>query len=435
MAGSPPFRRKVSIEKMNYAAHTRVTVYPFSRQVEGEEVIIGNPDTATFLVLPTDAVALLDDLSKGKTVGEVALAYQRKHGEVPDLDNLLDILERKGFVQSTAEQRLYFGPARDQLQKRRLAKKPAPVRFHFENFPQPLAQRLCSRQVLLVCSLLISLALIATLHDPVILPSWDAHYFTHHLTLMQLLVMAIGYATVFLHEMAHLVAARAVGVSSRLGISHRLWYLVAETDMTGVWSIPRTHRYFTFLAGPLLDTVSASILILLLFAEHHRWIALHPIGLQLSRAMLLTYLLRLLWQCHLFVRTDFYYVIATIFRCKNLIKDTEIFLLNQLSRLMPAVKPVSQIHIPPRERRFIRWYAVLWLLGRLAAVYVLVSISLPLTWHYGLMIGHIWHGGFQAHPYAFIDALVLFWLYFLTQGIGLFLFLRSCFQSRRYRYE
>jgi hypothetical protein len=52
---------------------------------------------------------------------------------------------------------------------------------------------------------------------------------------MQLLVMVIGYATVFLHEMAHLVAARgAVGVSSRLGISHRLWYLVAETDMTGV---------------------------------------------------------------------------------------------------------------------------------------------------------------------------------------------------------
>ena len=61
------------------------------------------------------------------------------------------------------------------------------------------------------------------------------------------------YGGIFVHELAHLIAARAVGVNSRMGISHRLWYLVAETDLTGLWSVTRNQRYLPMLAGMIVD--------------------------------------------------------------------------------------------------------------------------------------------------------------------------------------
>jgi putative peptide zinc metalloprotease protein len=409
---------------MNYTTNTQVAVYPFTRQSEGEEIVIGRPDTSVFLVLPFDAVELLDHLSNGKTVGEAKFLYQQKYGKVPDLEELLEVLESKGFVQLLVKNRTNQSYVA-------INKNNSSLKFHFTNFPRSLAQKLFSYQVLVSCGVLIGLALVALVVEPSLVPGWNAHFFPQNLTLMRLLVLTMGYFTVFLHEMAHLVAARAVGVSSRLGIGHRLWVLVVETDMTGVWGIPRSQRYLPLLAGSLLDATSASILILLLFAESHGWLVFPAIIVQLSRAMLLTYLLRLLWQCYLFVRTDFYFVVANIFRCKNLIKDTEVFLRNQVAHVWHSIRQVDQSHIPPREMQAIACYAWLWVLGRVAAIAVLIFISLPLTWHYGLVIFSIFNAGFQAHPYAFIDALLLTWLSLITQGAGVLLFIRSLYKSLR----
>lgn len=414
-----------------YTADILITVYPFTRQSEGEEVVIGRTDTAVFLVLPFDAVELLDYLADGKTVGEAESLYQEKYGEVPDMEDFLDFLERKGLVQplvnDIAEQPNVVIKTTDLPQP----KKPATVRFHFANFPQSLARKIFSRPMLLSCGVLIGLALVAITVEPSIVPGWGAHFFNENFTLMRLLLMMMGYATLFLHEMAHLLAARSVGVSSRLGISNRMWVLVAETDMTGIWGVPRNQRYLPFIAGPLLDAVSASVLTLIMFAQSRGWLVLHPVVFQLGRAMLLVYLLRLLWQCYFFVQTDFYFVIANFFRCKSLMKDTEVFLRNQLARLVRSRHRVNQSHIPRAERRVISCYAILWVVGRIAAVSSLIFISIPLMWHYFLAIFAVLSAGYQANPYAFIDALLIIFLVLAPQSVGLWLWIRSFRTTQR----
>lgn len=408
-----------------YPGGARVAVYPFTRQFEGQEVMIGRSDTAVFLVLPSDAVELLDDLAKGKTVGEAQSLYQQKYGEVPDLEDLLDILEQKGFVQLYLKDKAAQSHSVIKTTSRLRTAKPTPVRFHFANFPRSLARRVFSHHILISCGVLIGLALVAIALDSSIVPGWNAHFFKENFTLMRLVLLPINYFTLFLHEMAHLVAARAVGVSSRLGISNRMWYLVAETDMTGIWAVPRNQRYLPFLAGSLLDATSAAVLVLVLFAQDYGWVMLHPVVFQLSRAMLLTYLMRLLWQCYLFIRTDFYFVIANFFRCKSLMKDTEVFLCNQLARICRSIRRVDQSHIPVGERGVIRWYALLWLLGRIAALCSLLFITIPLLWHYYLMIFAVLNAGYQANPYAFIDGLLMAFLILAPQGFGFWLWIRS----------
>jgi hypothetical protein len=400
-----------------YTGDMLVAVYPFTRQSEGEEVVIGRTDTAVFLVLPSDAVELLDYLADGKTVSQAQSLYQEKYGEVPDIEELLDFLERKGFVQ--------FLEKNGNTAFVSSAEKPTQLRFHFANFPRSLAQRLFSRPVLISCGVLIGLALLAIALDPSIVPGWGAHFFQKNLTLMRLVLILMSYLVIFLHEMAHLIAARAVGVSSRMGISNRLWILVAETDMTGVWAVPRNQRYLPFIAGSLLDAVSASVLTLMLFAHSHAWLVLPKVIFQLSRAMLLIYLLGLLWQCYFFVRTDFYYVIGNFFRCKSLMKDTEVYLRNQLARFTRSVRKVNQSHIPAFERRVIRIYAILWLVGRIAAFGVLFLISIPLMWHYYLAVFGVLSAGYQTNPYAFIDALLMLLLVLTPKGVGFWLWIRS----------
>lgn len=413
-----------------YATDTSVEVYPFTRQLDGEEVVIGRPDTVVFLALPPDAVEILDHLADGKTVGQTQSLYQTKYGEIPDMEDFLVLLEQKGFVKPQCALALPLAIPDSILSSTADVQPQPPVRFHFANFPQPLAQLLYSRPVLIGTSFIIGLALAAVVVEPALLPGWDALLFTEHLTLMRVSLALLGYTTVFFHELAHLVAARAVGVSSRLGLSHRLWILVAETDMTGVWAVSKHQRYLPFLAGPLLDALSAALIILMTVAATYGWIRLPSGVLRLAQAMLLIYLLRLLWQCYFFVRTDFYYVITNFFQCKNLMRDTQIFLRNQLARLVRAGQIIEQRHIPAAEMRVIRWYALVWIAGRMVAFGALIFITVPLIYNYTLIIGAALMRGYTADPYSFIDALVMGALFFIPLAAGFGLWIRSLLKQK-----
>lgn len=396
----------------NYTTNSLVSVHPFTRQTEGSEVVIGIPGNELFLVLPHDAVELLDYLASGKTIGEAKSIYQDKYGEIPDLEDFIYGLERRGFV-------ILMG---DYSCDRTAAKTPDKSqidRYHFANLPQSLAQKIFSIPALIIYGFIIGLALVLAIAEPEIIPSWKAYFFQQNATLMVLALMAIDFAILFIHEMAHLIAARSLGVFCRLGISHRMWSVVAQTDMTGIWNVPRQKRYLPFLAGSLIDLVSAAILTIVLFACHQGWLAIHPIGLQLLQAWLLNYLMGLLWQGYFFMRTDLYYIFANFFGCKNLLQDTEIFARNQIGRIFPRIRRIDQSHIPAQEKRVIRIYTVLWLLGRTGAITILILINLPLMWHYCGSLFTTLSAGYSIHPYAFIDALFLLFLFCLTQVLGM----------------
>ncbi|HLO83547.1 MAG TPA: hypothetical protein VK203_00860 [Nostocaceae cyanobacterium] len=414
-----------------YTTDALVAVYPFTRQSEGEEVVIGHPETNVFLVLPFDAVEILDYLAVGKTVGETKLIYQEKYGEVPDIEDLLTFLQNKGFVKPLLSSQSELSPSLIQSAFVPSSPQVTKVRYHFTNFPRSLAQKIFSFPVLLGCGVLISLALMAIAFDSAILPSWDAYLFQEDITLTILVLTVLDSCKLFLHEMAHLIAARALGISCRLGISNRMWILVAETDMTGVWSVPRSQRYLPFLAGVILDATSAAVLILLFFSANNHWISLDPLVVKFGRALLLNYLLGILWQCYFYLRTDFYYVFANFFNCKNLMKDTEVLFCNQLARVIPWFRRIDQSHIPLAERRVISFYAVLWLIGRTAAMSALIFISLPLIWQYWKNLFTILSTGYQANPYKFIDALLIVFIVGVPQGLGFGLWIRSFFKNNK----
>lgn len=410
---------------IHYATDSRVAVYPFTRQDDGEAVIIGRLDTSTFLALPPDAVELLDHLAEGKTVGEAQSLYHERYGEVPDVADLLQQLESEGFVLPLVASSPGLTSAELQTSFASQSGTPPVVNFHFTRFPVALAQLLFGRAALCLYGLIMLLAVTAAIIDPTVVPGWEAFFVTENFTLIRLLIMLQGYMITALHELGHAIAARSVGVSSRFGISNRLWVLVAETDMTGIWSVPRRQRYLPLLGGALVDSLSASLLTFVVFSTHQGWISMPPFWLFLCRALLLSYLLNLLWQCYFFVRTDFYYVIANFLGCTSLMDDTRVYLRNKLAPLRRNGRIIDQSGIAAREMRAVRWYAVVWIVGRIVAFSVLGLITLPLLWNYLNVVVPVLGRGYSADPYAFIDALILTTFVLVPQGIGLLLWLRS----------
>ncbi len=412
---------------MPYALQDFVEVLPFTRQPEGDEIVIGQPETGVFLALPAEALEILDDLAAGQSVGAAQVNFERAHHETPDMADLLDFLENKGFVRKRngepVQGRGYLSSPK--------SVSPANVRYHFTNISETAASRVFGPKSTRLYLLIIAAASILLAQNPALIPDGRSLYFSEHRTAKLLTLFLFSVLSIFIHEFCHLLAARAVGVKSRIGIGNRLWILVAETDLTGLWAVPRNKRYLPLLAGPLSDGVFASFIVFLLYAQTHGHLDLSSGMVDMVRACLLLYLVRLLWQFFFFVRTDFYYVIAVFFGCKSLMKDTQRFIYNRLSYLFRRRPKEGLSRIPPAEMRVVKAYSILWLLGRGLAFISLFLVTFPALSRYVRDLFEALARGSGSDPYGFIDTLVVNMINLVPLVLGLSLWLTSLLKRSR----
>lgn len=394
-----------------------VGVRPFARQLDGDTATLGLLDEQVFVTIPAEGLEILDVLAAGGTVAEAADHYVLVHGEQPDIDDFLDALAGVGFLTAPAS-----------VAASASAADSAPDAPNFRWISPALARRAVSAPVIGVCLTVVAAGCALFASDPRLVPSATVLVFHRHLAAWLLTVFAVNAAGVVIHELAHVLAARAAGVPASVRISNRLWFIVAETDMTGIWMAPRRSRQLAFLAGPAIDAVTATALLGLRWAERHGWVSLGPTLSLFVEVTLMTYLLRLLWQCFVFVRTDFYYVLATAFGCNNLLADTEDLLRNVLARARRRGPVVDQSTIPTHERRAVRAYTVLWVTGRVIAVYSLAFAALPVLVGYGAEIVRTVTG--HGPGYSVANLLTVVVLVFGMQLAGLALWIRSLYLSR-----
>ncbi|HEY9422193.1 MAG TPA: hypothetical protein VIW92_12320, partial [Thermoanaerobaculia bacterium] len=332
-------------------------------------------------------------------------------------------LEAKGFVRRG-------GPGASVIPlsaiPERASSEPPPARrYHFVHFPQRWAQRLFSKPVLGLATGVIALAMTAVAIDPSLVPRPSALYFGSRRSLTLLILFLWNLLTLFVHEMGHLLAARAIGVPARMGISHRLWILVAETDLTGLWSVPKRQRYLPLLAGAWIDLLSLSLLLLAFRAQESGWILWPPSLYAFARAIAFSYMLRLLWQCFFFVRTDFYYVLITFLGSINLMQNTKSFLRTKVARALPWVRAAAREPLPAAEAKAVRIYAPFYLAGRLLAFWTLFFVTLPFLGHYLIVVARALRTGFAQDPAGFLDSMLLSCLLVGPTLIGLLLWLRK----------
>lgn len=355
---------------MMYGPDTKVAVGPYVHRDEGDTVTIGDLDREVYLSIPPPAFELLEWLKSGDTVAEAVQRFEEKFNETPEVAEFLAALAAEGFITTESDD-----SAPDET--------PAKTRkTHFDWLTPQVARRIFGRPFIIVSGLIVAAGITLVAIDPGVMPGPNGLRFEENFAAMTWLTFLIALVGVYVHEVAHVIAARAAGSPARIEISNRMYVPVAQTDMTGIWMADKSRRYLGFLAGPIIDAVSLSIIIVFLWLERRGDIALSSTALMLLRGVGFTYLARLIWQTLLFWRTDFYYSIATLLGCKNLMIDTENHLRNLVARMRRRTPPVDQSDVPSREMRSVRVYSFLYVGGRVVAVWALVTITFPLMWFY-----------------------------------------------------
>src|SRR6202044_539091 len=125
-----------------------------------------------------------------------------------------------------------------------------------------------------------------------------------------LIISAIGTVLGLAHEFAHVLAAWAAGVSSRVSISRRMIVLVYQTDLTRLWSVPRGARIVPLLAGIVFDGATIGVLTIL---ELTGLDGASPLAAHLMREAVFLNISAIAFQFLIFLRTDAYalFVLAT----------------------------------------------------------------------------------------------------------------------------
>jgi putative peptide zinc metalloprotease protein len=352
-------------------------VLAYTVQADGNDFIIGSPHVGKYVSVPADVLEILRALEAGQSLQRICDDYHQLHGETPDLGDLIAALTSCGILASVQTRNDGSGAASSDM---------PPTRYHFEWISPSAARLIWNRYTLSLMAAIVAAALLALASQPSLMPGWRAFYFPRDTAAHLLGLMLLGISSTFIHEMAHLTAARAAGVSCRFSIGNMLWFIVWHTDMNGVWALPRKRRYLPILAGPIVDAVSAAAIVLYMAAaESFAW-TLSTLARNILSALLFLYIMRIVWQCYFFLRTDFYYAFSNLLGCRSLMQDTEGWLRNRWASLRRRAEAVDQSALPAHERRLLPGYAAIWLTGRAVAFGMLLLVQLPLFVNYLLLL-------------------------------------------------
>ncbi|HEV8632810.1 MAG TPA: hypothetical protein VG370_01015 [Chloroflexota bacterium] len=185
-----------------------------------------------------------------------------------------------------------------------------------------------------------------------------------------------GGATVgvlIVHEAAHVVVGRACRLRTRVRLRRRAVWLVAETDLTGVWGLERPRRWRPIAAGLMADgtLLAAAVLFLQIAPEG-------GVPAALVRMVAGVLVAHVLWQCQWYLRTDLYYMMCVVVDAFTL-RRTAWLLARRLVGRAPADAAEELAATPAGEVRAAKVYLLSLIPAAAASVALWWWVLLPVA--------------------------------------------------------
>lgn len=355
---------------------TQVTLFPLVMQWEDGEYVVGRTTTSNFVSLPEVGGQTIQLLQQGHTLGEIQTTLGEIYNAEIEIEDFINTLIDLGFVKF-----IDGHPLKSDEE-------------HKPIFPwlqtAHVAWLFAIPTQILYFSIL-SFGGITLFTHPQLIPHYQDFFWTNRPGVVIAVNTLIFTINLICHEFAHLVAARSLGVPSHITLGTRLYNLVVQTDVTGVWAVPRHQRYRVYWAGIAWDLIPISLSIIAL-----AYLSLPLLVKNLLYTMVLLNFLGILKQFSFFMRTDIYFVMMDWLKCRNLFNDSLDYLRFCAKRYWfrlppqfstPLVDPL--VYLPKHEQQKVRAYAWFTLFAS--------SITLVTFFFYGMpiMIG-IFYRALQA---------------------------------------
>ncbi|RME30904.1 hypothetical protein D6789_04255 [Candidatus Woesearchaeota archaeon] len=322
--------------------------YELSVVKEGDEWIIGRPSTGVYIRTNSVGKHIIELLAEG-----CSLAHVERHYCDHRVKDFVAELQHDGFIKGIDNHPI-----------------PDPhdgmFKAFFNNVKPERVAWLFSTPMLMLYVAIIAAAAVVFVTNPSLLPVPSDFFFTDYLMLLLPVSFLTGAVLIALHEAGHYLAAKSHGLLTRFGITNRYYYIVAITDVTNVYSLPRHQRFRVLYGGMVVDALIMSLCALAQLLPLPGWLAAY-----LSFIILIEFL-GLWWQLYFFLRTDLYYVLENILCVHNLNVKTR----RLIKRL---VHPRSTLTFADkREKRITQCYAPIFVLGYVMLTLQIVFFGIPI---------------------------------------------------------
>ena len=372
------------------------------RAKDDGSVLVGREDIASYMSIPAEAVEVIDLLNEGKTVAEVENILEEKYGEEVEIrefiedmasNDLIAEIDGISLVTTSQEQKAFFTSIQGKH-----------VGWMFSRYAEAL--------YLVVAFLCLAIFVIV----PEYIPQPRDLFFHPWYSVAMGLMFFFSWILVAVHELAHLFAAKSVGTEGSFSLGHRLVFIVAQTTLGNIWTVPRKKRYVVYVAGMAWDVILVFICLILLLVSDNGIMVISPIWYLFLKALIFIKVWGIIWQFRFNMQTDVYYVVSNYFNCKNLLSDAQTLIKNGLSRVFGKITPVDMSHIPEKEMKAIKWYSLFYFVGTIVTLATYVMRNIPLLI---LQIQRAIEGitAGSTDPVVFWDAVVLIGLNVFNYGV------------------
>jgi putative peptide zinc metalloprotease protein len=403
---------------------TDESIVKFHNLFRGEEhefITVGRQDIGKYVSLPREALEVIDLLDSGRKVGDVKRILKDKYGEDVEIEEFIEDMITNEMVESING----FETVTTSKQQKDLFSGVTArhVGWMFSTYAWVA-------YVGMAVSCLVIFALV-----PDYIPNPRDYFFHPWYSVAVGFMFFLGWILVAIHELAHLFAAKSVGIEGNFSLSNRLVFIVAQTNLGNIWTVPRRKRYIVYFAGMAWDSVMVfGCLVLLLFSDHGI-VTISMLSYKFLKALIFAKVWTIIWQFRFNMQTDVYYAIANYFRCRSLLGDAQIHIKNYLSRFFSRIKKVDMGDIPENEMRIIKWYALLYFVGTSVTLASYFLRNLPLIL---LQVVRAFDGlvaGYATNHADFTDAIVLIVLNSFRYGLLGFVILRPRWNRLKERFH
>ncbi|EFH83641.1 conserved hypothetical protein [Ktedonobacter racemifer DSM 44963] len=340
------------------SANTPISFYPLTFVPDSPDVVVGRKDIDSYAVFPEDGAALLQMLQSGVSPEEAAHWYFERYAEPIDIEDFLQTLGDLQFIRNGRDKEVVPPSTRSSIW-------------------QSIGRATFSPLAWIIYSAILGYSLYVMIRFPYLRPGYHNLFFSPYLVVLELGLFLGQFPGILVHELFHMLAGRRLGIPSRLGIGRRLYIIVFETHLTGLWSVPRQARYLPFLAGMLADLLWFALLTTIASLTYT---PAHPFSFPGAFCLALAFstLLRFIWQFYFYLQTDIYYVFTNILRCVDLQQTTWQYLWNRIYRLLKLTHKIRDEDAwNPRDRQVARWYVFFFGAGYLFTLGTLFFVGVP----------------------------------------------------------
>jgi putative peptide zinc metalloprotease protein len=363
-----PAARSALVSAPQPAAEMVIGLRELTITPEGDAFMVGDLARGEFIEVPPIAVVVINALRDGYSIAEASNLARAESAIEVDVVDFVETLRDMGFVAS-------IGGVPIQAEGPKLTdggRAGAAL--------ARLARPLYSTPAWTLYGVLFVGCLVLLIAVPWFRPRYGQMFFLSNPVLSVVLLTVIATPIVMLHELAHWLGARIEGVPARITISRRYYLVVAQTDLSALWALPRRRRFGPLLAGMALDTVVTSALLCARYAQHMDWWHPQPTIARLLAALVLGQAFSISFQFVVFLRTDLYGVLVTGLGCRNLSSISRLRMA-RLYRRLTSIEEQELGMANPRDMAVARWYSWIQLGGAAVAIFYFVLFFAPAVVH------------------------------------------------------